>query len=52
MIEIAVDADRADYGVRCPGGAMHVKAAGDHAVDDVLDLLVGGSFVHDDDHDG
>jgi hypothetical protein len=31
---------------------MHVKAAGNHAVNDVLDLLVGRSFVHDDDHGG
>ena len=50
MIEIAVHADGAEDGVRFAGGAMHVEAAGDQAVDDVLDLGVGGAFLHDDDH--
>jgi hypothetical protein len=31
---------------------MHVKAAGDEAVDDVLDLGVGGAFLHYDYHGG
>jgi len=52
VIEIAMDAHGAENGVAGPGRAMHVKAAGDHAVNDVLNLLVGGSFMHDDDHDG
>jgi hypothetical protein len=29
---------------------VHVKAAGDEAIDDVLDLDVGGAFLHYDDH--
>src|SRR5947199_9272183 len=29
---------------------MNVEAAGDEAVDNVLDLGVGGSFLHHDDH--
>jgi hypothetical protein len=29
---------------------MDVKAAGDEAIDDVLDLGVGGAFLHYDDH--
>jgi hypothetical protein len=29
---------------------MHVEAAGDEAVDDVLDLGVGGAFLHYDYH--
>ena len=53
MIEIAVDAHGGEERCeRSPGRAMHVKAAGDYAVNDVLNLLVGGSFMHDDDHDG
>src|SRR6266478_8373311 len=50
MIEIAVDADGAEDGVGFAGGAMHVEAAGDEAIDDVLDLGVGGAFLHYDDH--
>ncbi len=50
MIEIAVDADGAEHGVGFAGGAMHVEAAGDEAVDDVLDLGVRGAFSHYDDH--
>ena len=50
MIEIAMDADGAENGVGCAGGAMYIEAAGDDTIDDVLDLLVGGVFVHDDDH--
>jgi hypothetical protein len=30
---------------------MHVKSAGDDAVDDVLDLLVGCALLHHNDHD-
>jgi hypothetical protein len=29
---------------------VDVKAAGDHAVNDVLDLLFGCAFLHYDDH--
>jgi hypothetical protein len=29
---------------------MHVEAAGDQAIDYVLDLGVGGAFLHYDDH--
>ena len=50
MIEVAVDADGAEYRVRRASRAMNVEAAGDDAIDDVLDLLVGGVFVHDNDH--
>src|SRR6266849_3194054 len=50
MIEIAVHADGAEDGVGFAGGAMHVEAAGDEAVDDVLDLGVGGALLHYDDH--
>src|SRR5690242_11224757 len=32
MIEIAMHADCSQYGVRCAGGTVHVKAAGDQAV--------------------
>jgi hypothetical protein len=52
VIEIAVDADGAEDGVRFASGTMHVKAAGDEAVDDVLDLGVGGAFLHYDYHRG
>jgi hypothetical protein len=51
VIEIAMDADGAKDGVGCAGGAMNVEAAGDNAIDDALDLLVGGVFLHYDDHD-
>jgi len=50
MIEIAVNADCAEHGVRFASGAMHVEAAGDEAVDYVLDLGVGGSLLHYDYH--
>ncbi len=50
MIEIAVDADGAENSVRSAGGAVHVEAAGDYAVDHMLNLLFGGAFVHDDNH--
>src|SRR5712671_3868019 len=52
MIEIAMDADGTEDRVRFAGGAMHVEAAGDQAVDYVLDLGVGGAFLHYDDHSG
>jgi hypothetical protein len=29
---------------------VHVEAAGDYAVDHMLNLLFGGAFVHDDNH--
>ena len=38
MIEIAVHAHGAENSVRFAGGAMNVEAAGDQAVDHVLDL--------------
>src|SRR6267143_1799242 len=50
MVEVAMDADGAEDGVRFAGGTMNVKAAGDEAVDDMLDLGVGGPFLHHDDH--
>jgi hypothetical protein len=50
VIEIAVNADSAEHSVRSASGAVHVKAACDDAIDDVLDLLVGGAFLHDNDH--
>src|SRR5207245_10281848 len=37
MVEVAVNADGAEDGVRFAGGAMDVEAAGDQAVDDMLD---------------
>jgi len=45
-----VNADSAEDGVRFAGGTMHVEAAGDEAVDDMLDLGVSGAFLHHDDH--
>jgi hypothetical protein len=51
MIEVAVNADGAEDGMRFPGGAVHVEAAGDEAVDDMLDLGVSGPFLHHDDHE-
>ena len=50
VIEVAMHADGAEHGVRSPSGAVHIKAAGDHTIDHVLDLLFGGVFVHDNDH--
>src|SRR5579862_683295 len=50
MIEVAVHADRAEDGLRFAGGAMHVEAAGDKPINDVLDLRVGRAFLHYDDH--
>src|SRR5947207_1165184 len=50
VIEVAVNADGAEDGVRFAGGAVNVEAAGDEAVDDMLDLGVGGPFLHHDDH--
>jgi hypothetical protein len=50
MIKIAVDADRTKNRVRSAGGAMHIEAAGDYAVDYVLNLLFGGALVHDNNH--
>ncbi len=50
MIEVAVDADGAEDGVRFAGGAVHVEAAADQAIDYVLDLRVCGAFLHHDDH--
>src|SRR5256886_2182370 len=50
VIEVAVYADGAEDGVRFAGGAVNVEAAGDEAVDDMLDLGVGGPFLHHDDH--
>src|SRR6266404_898248 len=52
MIEIAVYADGAEDGVGFAGRAMHVEAAGDEAVDYVLDFGVGGAFLHYDYHGG
>jgi len=50
MIEIAMNADGTENRMRRAGGAMHVKAAAYNAVDDTLDLLVGGAFLHHNDH--
>ena len=50
MIEIAVYADCAEYGVRCAGGAMHIEAVRHQFVDDVLNLGVRCALLHDDDH--
>jgi hypothetical protein len=51
VIEVAVDAYGAEYGVGFACGAVHVKASGDQAVDYVLDLGVCGAFLHYDYHD-
>jgi hypothetical protein len=45
-----VNSDGAEDGVRFAGRAVNVEAAGDEAVDDMLDLGVGGPFLHYDDH--
>src|SRR5690242_15287082 len=50
MIEVAVHADSTKNGMRFTGRAVHVEAAGDQAVDDVLDLGLGGPFLHHNDH--
>jgi hypothetical protein len=50
VIEIAMHADSTENGVRSAGGPVHIEAAGDNAVDDHLNLLFGGAFVHDNDH--
>jgi hypothetical protein len=50
MIEIAMDADGTENRVRSARGAMHIKTAGDNAVNDALNLLVGGTFLHNNDH--
>jgi len=52
MIEVAVNAYRAEDGVRFAGGTMNIEAAGNEAVDDMLDLGVRGPFLHYDDHEG
>jgi len=44
------DADGAEHGVGSAGGAVYIETAGDNSIDDVLDLLIGGVFVHDNDH--
>jgi hypothetical protein len=51
MIEVAVHADGTEDGVRLAGGAMDIEAAGDEAINHVLDLGVGGAFLHYDDHE-
>jgi len=38
VIEIAVNADRAEHRMRFASGAVNVEAAGDQPVDDMLDL--------------
>ncbi len=50
MIEIAVNANRAEHGMRFASRAMNVEAAGDQPVNDMLDLRVRGPFLHHDDH--
>ncbi len=50
MVEIAVHTHRAENGVRFSGGAVHVKAAGNQAIDNVLDLGVSGALLHDNYH--
>src|SRR5713101_585167 len=51
MIEVAVHSDSTQDGVRFAGGAVHVEAAGDEAVDHMLDLGVARAFLHHDDHE-
>jgi hypothetical protein len=45
-----MNADGAKNGMRSAGGTVNVEAAGDDAVNDVLDLLFGCAFLHYDDH--
>src|SRR5258707_13728147 len=52
MIEVAVNAHSSKHRVRFAGGTVNVEAAGDQAVDDMLDLRVGSAFLHHDDHKG
>jgi hypothetical protein len=42
--------DDAEDGLIGAGGAMYVEAARAQFGDDVLDALIGGVFLHDDDH--
>jgi hypothetical protein len=51
VVEIAMDAYGAEDGVGFAGGAVDIKAAADEAIDNVLDLGVGGAFLHYDDHE-
>ena len=50
-IEIGAHADRAEYGVRCAGGTMDIESQSHKTIHYVLDLLVGGAFLHYYDHD-
>ena len=50
MIEVPMHTNRAQNGVRLSRRAVHVEAAGDQPVDDVLDLDFRGSFLHHNDH--
>src|SRR5262249_41463525 len=50
VIEIAMNADGPENGVRGACGAVDGQAAGDDAVDALLDLLFAGAFLHYDDH--
>jgi hypothetical protein len=51
MIEIAVNAYGTKNRMRFARGSVNVKAAADQTIDDMLDLGVGGAFLHYDDHE-
>ena len=40
MIEVTMNADRAEHGMRSTGGAVHVKTVRDQLVDHILNLGV------------
>ena len=50
VIEIAVNTNCSQNCMRSASGAVNIKPAGDNAIDYVLNLLVGCSFLHDNDH--
>jgi len=49
-IEVTMNADRAENGVRCACGPVYVKTAGDKAVNYILNLGVCCALLHHDNH--
>jgi len=50
VIEVAMDADRAQHRVRGTGRAVDVEPVRNQFVDNVLNLGVRGALLHHDDH--
>jgi hypothetical protein len=51
MIEVPMHANRAENGVGLSGGTVDIESIGDQAIDHVLDLAVGSTLLHDDNHE-